>query len=70
MVLIRNVTNHFATEGYLAIAPELYHRTAPARFEGDYNVVFPHADRGFFCDERAAYQPAAARQSRALTLEF
>ena len=33
---IRNVTERFAAEGYVAIAPELFHRTAPAGFEGDY----------------------------------
>ena len=26
---IRNVTDRFAGEGYLSIAPELFHRTAP-----------------------------------------
>jgi carboxymethylenebutenolidase len=34
------------------------------------NVVFSNADHGFFCDDRAAYQPIAARQAWALTLEF
>ena len=34
------------------------------------NVEFSNADHGFFCDERAAYEPDAARQSWALTLEF
>ena len=34
------------------------------------NVDFSDADHGFFCDERAAYQPRAARQSWALLLEF
>ena len=34
------------------------------------NVEFSNADHGFFCDERAAYQPQAARQSWALMLEF
>jgi len=33
---IRNVTERFAAQGYAAIAPELFHRTAPAGFEGDY----------------------------------
>ena len=33
---IRNVTERFAAQGYVAIAPELFHRTAPAGFEGDY----------------------------------
>jgi carboxymethylenebutenolidase len=42
---IRNVTERFAAQGYVAIAPELFHRTAPAGFEGDYNdfpSVMPH----------------------------
>jgi carboxymethylenebutenolidase len=34
------------------------------------NVEFSNADHGFFCDERSAYEPNAARQSWALTLEF
>lgn len=33
-------------------------------------VVFSQADHGFFCDVRAAYNPEAARQAWALTLEF
>jgi len=33
---IRDVTERFAREGYIAIAPELFHRTAPG-FEGAYN---------------------------------
>jgi carboxymethylenebutenolidase len=34
------------------------------------NVLFSNADHGFFCDERPSYEPNAARQSWALTLEF
>jgi carboxymethylenebutenolidase len=34
---IRNVTERFAEQGYAAIAPELFHRTAPPGFEGNYN---------------------------------
>jgi carboxymethylenebutenolidase len=34
------------------------------------NVEFSRADHGFFCDERAAYEPYSARQAWALTLEF
>jgi carboxymethylenebutenolidase len=34
------------------------------------NVEFSLADHGFFCDERASYQPQAARQSWSLVLEF
>lgn len=32
---IRSVADRFAAEGYVALAPELFHRTAPG-FEGDY----------------------------------
>jgi len=38
-------TERFAAQGYVAIAPELFHRTAPKGFEGDYNnfpSVKPH----------------------------
>jgi carboxymethylenebutenolidase len=34
------------------------------------NVDFSNADHGFFCDERASYQPQAARQAWSLMLEF
>ncbi len=34
------------------------------------NVAFSDADHGFFCDERASYQPRAARQAWSLMLEF
>ncbi|MGA6982762.1 MAG: dienelactone hydrolase family protein [Candidatus Sulfotelmatobacter sp.] len=34
------------------------------------NAEFSNADHGFFCDERAAYEPKSARQAWALTLEF
>jgi carboxymethylenebutenolidase len=34
------------------------------------NVEFSGADHGFFCDERAAYEPHSAAQAWALTLEF
>lgn len=33
---IRDVAERFAREGFLAIAPEIYHRTAPAGFECAY----------------------------------
>ena len=41
---IRDVTERFAREGYIAVAPELFHRTAPG-FEGAYanfQAVMPH----------------------------
>jgi len=34
------------------------------------NTEFSRADHGFFCDERASYEPRSARQAWALTLEF
>ncbi|MGA7217188.1 MAG: dienelactone hydrolase family protein [Candidatus Sulfotelmatobacter sp.] len=34
------------------------------------NAEFSRADHGFFCDERASYEPVFARQAWALTLEF
>jgi carboxymethylenebutenolidase len=42
---IRDVADRLANEGYPAIAPELFHRTAPAGFEGnssDFQSVMPH----------------------------
>lgn len=58
---IRDVTERFAREGYAAIAPELFHRTA-AGFEGrydDFPSVVPHMralqDGEMEADQRAAY---------------
>lgn len=60
---IRNVTERFAAQGYVAIAPELFHRTAPPGFEGDYKSfpsVEPHykalTNEGAEADVRAAYE--------------
>src|SRR5512135_2809806 len=41
---IRDVTERFAREGYLAISPELFHRTAPGLEAGYTNFaeVMPH----------------------------
>src|SRR5580698_1534028 len=57
---IRDVTERFAREGYVSIAPELYHRTAPG-FEGKYDDfpgVMPHmqalTDAGLEADAGAA----------------
>ena len=59
---IRDVTNRFAGQGYVAIAPELFHRTAPPGFEGlytDFNSVMPHmralTNEGAEADLRAAF---------------
>ncbi|QJD98284.1 dienelactone hydrolase family protein [Mucilaginibacter robiniae] len=60
---IRNVADRFAREGYLVIAPELFHRTAPKGFEGSYTdfpAVMPHMQaltiEGLTADLQAAYQ--------------
>jgi len=42
---IRNLADRFAAEGYVVIAPELFHRTAPKGFEGSYTdfaAIAPH----------------------------
>jgi len=58
---IRDVADRFAHEGYLAIAPELFHRTAPG-FEGsytDFSTALPHyqavTEPGLEADLTAAY---------------
>jgi carboxymethylenebutenolidase len=58
---IRDVTERFAREGYVSIAPELFHRTAPG-FEGsyaDFASVRPHmqamTEPGTIQDIRAAF---------------
>jgi len=60
---IRNVTERFAAQGYVAIAPELFHRTAPAGFEGkygDFPSVRPHYEaltrEAIEADVRAAFE--------------
>jgi carboxymethylenebutenolidase len=59
---IRDVTERFAREGYIAVAPELFHRTAPS-FEAAYNnfeLAMPHVraltNQNLEADARAAYQ--------------
>lgn len=58
---IREVTERFAREGYLAVAPELFHRTAPG-FDGPYDnfaLVMPQVqaltDANLEADVRAAF---------------
>src|SRR5262249_23241531 len=58
---IRDVTERFAAQGYLAIAPELFHRTGPG-FESGYTDMAPgraHAqaatDEDLTVDIRAAF---------------
>jgi carboxymethylenebutenolidase len=59
---IRDVTERFGRQGLLAIAPELFHRTAPG-FESGYTDMGPGfeqmkqvTDQGLEADIRAAYQ--------------
>jgi len=60
---IRDVTERFAAQGYVALAPELFHRTAPAGFEaayGDLSAVRPHFQglmpEAIEFDVKAAYE--------------
>lgn len=60
---IRDVTERFAKEGYIAVAPELFHRTAAPGFEGDYknfSSVTPHyqaiTNDGAEADIQATYE--------------
>lgn len=58
---IRSVTERFGREGYLAIAPELFHRSGPGWESGytDMAPAFAHmqqvTDAGLSADIRAAY---------------
>ncbi len=59
---IRNVTERFAEQGYVAVAPELFHRTAPPGYEGSYSdfpSVMPHyeavTNEAAEADVRATY---------------
>ncbi len=67
---IRNVSDRFAAEGYAVIAPELFHRTAPPRFEAsytDFDAVMPHLQavtpERAELDLRAAYEWLQANSS-------
>ena len=64
---IRDVATRFAGEGYVVIAPEVYHRTAPAGYEaayGDFAALQPHFQAitvaGLEADARAAHGWLAA----------
>lgn len=60
---IRKVCDRFAAEGYLVVAPELFHRTAAAGFEipygTDFTVIMPHyqaiTEAGFAADAKACF---------------
>jgi len=58
---IRDIAGRFASDGYLAIAPELFHRTGPGfecRYD-DFPSAMPHmrglTDAGMEADQRAAH---------------
>jgi carboxymethylenebutenolidase len=60
---IKNITEKIAAEGYVAIAPELFHRTAPPGFESSYTnfeSVKPHMaalnPEGLIEDLKATYE--------------
>jgi len=59
---IRDVADRFANQGFVVIAPELFHRTAPPYFEGSYSnfqEVMPHyqalTNEATTADLKAAY---------------
>lgn len=60
---MRHVADEFAALGYTVISPELFHRTAPKYWEGDYNdfsTAMPHygalTNEGLTADLQACYQ--------------
>lgn len=55
------------------IPPEQYRSVADALTDAKATheqVVFSQADHGFFCDQRASYNPIASRQAWAMVKEF
>ncbi len=70
---IRDVADRFAALGYAAIAPELFHRTVPPKWEGSYTdlpAAMPHlqalTETGLEHDVRAAYNWRKCRMYRLL----
>jgi carboxymethylenebutenolidase len=61
---IENIARRLAKEGYLAIAPELFHRTAPAGFEiaygTDFAAIMPYINAltrdGILADGQACHE--------------
>lgn len=67
---IQRMADRFAAEGYVAIAPELFHRTAPAGFEARYYqmpLVMPHikaiTTETLIADATAAYDWLTQQQN-------
>ncbi|HVM33123.1 MAG TPA: dienelactone hydrolase family protein [bacterium] len=59
---MRSVTDRFAEHGFLALCPEIFHRSAPAGWEGDYAdwaAAAPHyqalTEEGFVADAKAGF---------------
>ena len=81
---IEDVTRRFAAAGYLAVAPELFHRSdepGPFSYDG-FAAVIPamaalsdeqtlaDVEHGFFCDLRPAFAPDAAADTWVRTLRW
>jgi carboxymethylenebutenolidase len=70
---IRDIADRFAKEGYLAIAPELYHRTAPGLEAGydDFPSIRPHIEalttEGIEADAKATYERLVAEGTENVT---
>lgn len=68
---MRSVADRFSEQGYLAIAPELFHRSAPPGFEASYDdfpVVMPHyqalTNEGLLADAQACFDWLTAQGVR------
>src|SRR5437667_384843 len=79
---IRNVTDGFAADGYVAIAPVIFHfgetdQSIPKdhwdRIKAQHPKIPMHiypAGHGFACDERGSFHPESAKLARQRTIDF
>src|SRR5438270_646030 len=81
---ITDVARRFADDGWLAVAPHLFHRTGDPRLGYDdldqvkphmtalttEGVRYPDAGHGFHNDQRPAYHPESAHDAWRRTLEW
>jgi carboxymethylenebutenolidase len=70
---IRDVAERLAGEGFTSLAPELFHRSAPPRWEGsytDFSSAMPHAkamtEQGVEADLRAGFDAIKAEGVKAV----